>query len=586
MIRLRRVKRSGIPSRPIRTEALLAIASSLPVVSVIWTAIVFVGGNNGPGRYSWWNSGSLLTRQLHEAQPKHNGGLMSFLSGWVHTYVVLVILTGLAGCAALPQPKTATKTPIPSGEVGHLDERPVVQSAPTSTPVAPLPKSGSTVHQPIVTPVAFSTEQQLEELPAALPLTPQPVHSKDHDVLDLTYYINQVLERNRSLQAMVAAWRSAAQRYPQAVSLDDPIFQSMTAPGSWNSNNVTPAYAFSGSQKFPWMGKRSLRGEVASAEATAASFDVADLRLQLTQAAQLAYLDYFLVHRQLEIIETNLQRLEEFREAARRRYEANLAMQQDVLQAEVELAEAQRQQIELRRKLRAAIARINTLLHLPPDLPVPPPPTQISVEREPAPAEILRQAAIEQRPDLRAIAAKLQAESASLGLAYKEFFPDIELVARYDSFWQPISTQGALQAQVGVNMNVPIYLQKRRAAVREAIFKLQQKRAEYEQRVDDIQREVEATHAEVVEMREVVKLYTSRSLVFAQRNVESARADYIAGRSDFLRLVTAQRQLLMLQEKHIEAVAGYVSRLADLERVVGGAVPLEPAREEVPAKVQ
>jgi outer membrane protein TolC len=65
-----------------------------------------------------------------------------------------------------------------------------------------------------------------------------------------------------------------------------------------------------------------------------------------------------------------------------------------------------------------------------------------------------------------------------LALANKEFFPDFELVGRYDSFWQPVATQGDLRAQAGVNMNVPIYLEKRRAAVREAMFKLNQQRAE------------------------------------------------------------------------------------------------------------
>ena len=392
-------------------------------------------------------------------------------------------------------------------------------------------------------------------------------------------YVNEVLARNRSLQSMIAAWQAAAQKYPQAVALDDPMFTAMSAPASWSSDDVNAAYLLGGSQKIPWWGKRSLRGQVAQAEANAASFDVADARLQLTQAAHLAFFDYYLVHRQLELSAANLRSLEEFRDSARRQYEANLVMQQDLLQAEVELAEAERRQIELERMRRTSVARLNTLIHQSPDCPVPPPPAELMIDQTPAPPELLRHVALQQRPDLAALGAKVQANSAAVALAHKEFYPDFEVMGRYDRFWQPTSTQGDLQGQFGVNMNVPIYLEKRRAAAREAMYKLRQQRAEYDQRVDDVNQEVEAAYAQVVEMRAVVELYAGRTLPAAERNVTSARNDYVANRGDFLRLISAQRQLLMLQEKHQEAIAGYLSRLAELERVVGGSIPME----QVPA---
>jgi outer membrane protein TolC len=114
------------------------------------------------------------------------------------------------------------------------------------------------------------------------------------------------------------------------------------------------------------------------------------------------------------------------------------------------------------------------------------------------------------------------------------------------------------------------------------MFKLRQQRAEYDQRIDDVNQEVEAACAQVAEMRAIVELYVNRTLPAAERNVASARNDYVANRGDFLRLISAQRQLLMLQEKHQEAIAGYLSRLAELERVVGGRLPQEPSPEPIP----
>ncbi len=495
---------------------------------------------------------------------------MSCRTGWACAPTVILAVLLTVGCATRRSNETIASAPMSSRAAA------TTVAADSDVHIAPHAQVGSPAEsapREAVSPVSFQAPTTAESIPVELPAAEAIATASES--LDLASYVNEVLTRNRSLQAMISAWRAAAQKYPQAVALDDPMFTAMTAPGSWSSNDVTPAYLLGASQKIPWWGKRSLRGQVVQAEANAASLDVADARLQLTQAAQLAFFDYYLVHRQLELNYANFRKLEELQTSARRQYEANLVMQQDVLQAEVELAEAARRQIELERIRRTAVARLNTLVHRPPDCPVPPPPKNLAVVGTPAPSELLRHIAIQQRPDLGASRSKLQADSASLALSYKEFYPDFEIMGRFDRFWQPTSTQGDLQGQVGVNMNVPIYLEKRRAAAREAMFELSKQRSEYEQRVDDVNQEVEAAYAQVVEMAEIVRLYTERTLPAARQNVASAQSDYVANRGDFLRLVSAQRQQLMLQEKHEEAVAGYLSRLAELERVIGGPAPME-----------
>ena len=97
----------------------------------------------------------------------------------------------------------------------------------------------------------------------------------------------EVLRRNPSLEAAQAAWNAAAERYPQVVALEDPLFQSMLAPGSFRSSSSVQASYFVGiAQKVPWAGKRALRGQIAQAEANAASLDSQDVRLRLTEATR------------------------------------------------------------------------------------------------------------------------------------------------------------------------------------------------------------------------------------------------------------------------------------------------------------
>jgi hypothetical protein len=76
------------------------------------------------------------------------------------------------------------------------------------------------------------------------------------DVLSREWLQAEVEARNPSLEAMMAAWQAAAQRYPQQIALDDPMLMGMLAPQSAASNTTETAYAFQLNQKLPWFGKR------------------------------------------------------------------------------------------------------------------------------------------------------------------------------------------------------------------------------------------------------------------------------------------------------------------------------------------
>jgi outer membrane protein, heavy metal efflux system len=395
--------------------------------------------------------------------------------------------------------------------------------------------------------------------------------------LSLTDLMREVEARNPSLQAMVFAWQAAAQRYPQAVSLDDPMFMTMMAPASFNSNQVQSAYILQGSQKLPWFGKRDLRGQAAEFGASAAFHDVNDTRLQVAQVTQVAFYDYYVVTRERELIEQNFEVMKEFRDSAQIKYENNQVTQQDVLQADVELTDIERRRIEIERMRRVSLARLNTLLRRAPTAHLPPPPRSLSIDRQPPTIDDLQLMAAVQRPDLSALAARVRAEEAAVNLALKQYYPDADVFGRYDSFWQPAATQSDLRAQVGVNMNVPIYRHRLQAAVCEAQFRLSQRRAEYQQRQLDIQYEVQSAYEQVEESRLTAELYAEKYLPLSEQNLEVARSNYDVGKINFLTLAQAQRQLIAVREKHQQTLADYHRRMAELQRAVGGSLEPSPS---------
>lgn len=478
-----------------------------------------------------------------------------------------LLTAGLAlapvGCTSVARHSETAQATVSPPDINAAAER-VPAAAPGASRIARSP----------ITAVTYEEPNPASDTPLLAGIADDPFAGQSELALD--QLVTEVHRRNPTLQASLAAWASAAERYPQVVALDDPMLQSMLAPGTFpNSSNVQSSYYVGIAQRIPWWGKRALRGQVAQAQTHAAAFDTQEVQLRLTEVTRVAYFDYYLVVRELELNDANTSAVREFRQSANTKYESNLVTQQDVLQAEVELAKLESRRIELDQTERVTIARINTLLHRIPDFPLPRPPAILATIDVIPSARQLREVALQQRPDLAAQVARIQAEQASLALACKEFYPDFEFMGRYDQFWTDVEQR----PQVGMNVNVPLNLSRRNAAVREATFRLSKLQAEYEQQVDNILHDVQAGLARLDGSRQKVALYTDRILPAARANVESANSGYVAGTVDFVRLIEAQRELIELQEKHQEAITECHRRRAELERVVGASILQDGSHE-------
>jgi len=388
--------------------------------------------------------------------------------------------------------------------------------------------------------------------------------------LSIELLIDQVLARNPSLAQMTAAWQAASARYPQVTSLEDPMLGTMVAPVSIGSNNVEFGYRVEVSQKLPFPGKLDLRGQTALAEVNAAGHDVDDMRLQLIESAKNGFYDYFLVHRALVVNEESLRLLKEFRRIAQVRYEdVKTAAEQDMFQADVEIGRQRQRGLILERMRKVTAARLNTLMHLPAESALPPPPEKVSLPDGLPPVDSLRSQAVAQRPDLRALADRVRAEQASLGLARQEFYPDFEATAAYDTIMGNGPTRD-LAPQLGIRLNLPVRKVRRYGAVAEAQARVAQRQAELNRQTDQVNFQVQEAYEQVRESEKTVRLYEKTILPAARKNTEAARSAYESGKIPFLSLVEAQRNLVELQDRSYEAVADYFRRRATLERAIGG----------------
>lgn len=490
--------------------------------------------------------------------PQWSGIVATWLRGRRAAERAVLLAALSSGCTSLP-PRELAIVPV---------EKPPAEKSPKSAAVDDK-KSNSGIVQ-----VSFCEACTSDEMAVGKPLSTSPFAGAQE--LSVESLVDQVLARSPSLTEMAAAWEAATARYPQMTSLDDPMLGASLAPGSFGSHAVSVAYRVEASQKLPFPGKLRLRGDAANAEASAASHDLDDMRLQLIESAKDAFYEYYMIVRAIEVNADSVRLLKEFRDNAQNRYKTGLVSQQDVLQADVEIGSQQERQLSLERMRTVVIARINTLMHLPARSPLPPPPPKISTPSLLPAVDGLLVSAHERRPDLKALSDRISADQASLELAVREFKPDFEVMAAYDTWWQ--SPQEDLRSMIGMKMNAPIRKKRRYAAIAEARAKLAQRSAELTRLTDQLNFQVEQAYAQVVESEKAVRLYETAILASAQENIKSAQSAYVTGKIPFLSLIEAERSLIDLRDRYYEVLSDYYRRRALLERVIGG--PFDEIRWE------
>jgi outer membrane protein, heavy metal efflux system len=467
---------------------------------------------------------------------------------------LLVLCTFPLACAA---PAKALPHPVPSVRSIPAAETNTIQQTAYHEP------TDSAEREPTLPAPTAVASPQTDDPPQAAPFT--GVNELSVDAL-----IEQVLARNPSLPEMVAAWQAAAARYPQVTSLDDPLFGTNLSPAGFS--RVGNGYRLEIFQRYQWPGKLKLRGEVARAEANAAGRDVDNVRQQLIESARDAFYDYYLTYRALEVNAEALRLVRDVRVRTEDRYKRGLVLQQDLLQADVEIGRLREREILLQRQRQVAIARIDTLLHLPPTLPLPPPPKVLPVEGElPDPQTLLAQA-LSQRLDLLKLADQIKAAQAAVKLSYKEYYPDFDAMAAYDAFWDnPLQ-----RPQVAMRVNLPVRLAKRRGAVAEAEARLAELKAQYARQIDQTGFEVQQAYEQWRESLRTIHLFDKEVLPAARKNVDAAKSNYAAGRIPFLTLIEAQRSVVSLQDRYYEATADFFRRRTALQRSLTGTPATTP----------
>lgn len=384
-------------------------------------------------------------------------------------------------------------------------------------------------------------------------------------VLERRALIEAVLARNPDIDAARAAWRRSLARIPQESAFDDPMVSYSIAPLSIASD-APFGQRIEIEQKLPITSRRSLAAEVALAEADAARDNTEAVRLRLAAMASTLFDDYYVAERALEVDAHHRGLLEQMRASAEAQYTAGRASQQDPLQADVELAMIDREKLMHETERKVVVAQINGLLHRDPGATLPSPPKQLLAPASAALDErALLEIALRERPELRGQDARIRRGVAARKLADRAAWPDVGVMASYDSMWDMPEHRW----MVGLSVEVPLARGRRDAARDEAEADTDEAKFMRERMADEIRVEVRTAIERVAEARAALALYEKRMLPAARAQVDAARTGFIADQNEFQSVITAERSLRHVTLDIERARADVHRRLAELDRAIG-----------------
>ncbi len=388
-------------------------------------------------------------------------------------------------------------------------------------------------------------------------------------IASLSDLTRELVENNPGIKAARYRFEAATKRPSQVATLPEPKvnYTNFGVGHPFSGLNVSD-FAYHGlgvSQEVPFPGKLSLAGEEAKKEAESERQMYRAAVLDTISKLKVAYYEWFVQAKALDITRRNRELMERFERIARARYSVGKGIQQNVLKAQVELS-GLAQQLEIFGQRRAsAEAQINSLLNRAPNTPLGDPPDlkQSPFDMELSALLVLIQ---ENSPQLRSRQSLVDTRAVGINRARKEYLPDFN----FDFRWEKTGSRFPDYYMATAEVKIPLYFwRKQRYGVEEAVSRLHEAREDYRETRQELVFTANDQYLLAKTSERVLALYEAGVIPQSSLSLESAMAGYEVGSVDFLTLINNLQTLLNFQMQYYEELAKHEQALARLEPLVG-----------------
>jgi multidrug efflux system outer membrane protein len=314
--------------------------------------------------------------------------------------------------------------------------------------------------------------------------------------------------------------------------------------------------------------------EAATADLKAAVEDRRDVLVTLVGDVGNNYISLRGLQKQIAIAQDNLKAQQHSAEITEKRYKAGFVGALDVANAKAQVATTQATIPVFEASARAAIYSLGVLLGREPavlekdlsrEAPIPPVPPEIPVG---LPSDLLRR-----RPDIRRAEAQVHAATARIGVATADLFPKFNLAGSFGLSASDVTRIDRWTSNYwswGPSVTWPIFAGGRiywNIKVQNALQ--EQALLTYEKTVLTALKDVETALVAYSKEQEHRKALTE-AVANNRRAVDLAMTLYVAGRSDFLNVLIAQRSLFATEDALAQSTRTVDTNLIALYKALGG----------------
>ena len=363
----------------------------------------------------------------------------------------------------------------------------------------------------------------------------QPIRASLPDP-QLDALVAEALQKAPEAVSAQASVEAAQRRVVPARTLPDPFLST-----TYQNDGRTPSLgsqegSFLGvmaSQALPWPGKLRLAGEVAGSEAREIERGtLGRTDLMLEARVRNAWYDVVLARAVDRILDDRRTAAAQIEGSVRERYAAGLAVQQDVLRAQVELARLDEQKATQAATIASREAELRRLVDHDVN-----PPDRLPEEAAVPPLGDLIATAAARSPELAAAKQGIETGNLRVALAKKNFYPDFTVNA--GSMYRGNFAMGPMW-QAGVGISVPLWIERRQQnQLAEAEAVVRGRTADADAIARELELRTRERAAQLDAALRIAALYRDKILPLDDASLESALASYQAGKVPFITVLDA-----------------------------------------------
>jgi cobalt-zinc-cadmium efflux system outer membrane protein len=390
----------------------------------------------------------------------------------------------------------------------------------------------------------------------------------------LAKLIAEGLENNQEIRSLESQVASLKEEISFAGALDDPrvgigLANLPTDTFSFNQEPMTQKQIFV-AQKFPWFGKLDLRSQRVALMAISKAAVLKTRRLELARQIANAYYQLGFTATSLNINDRLIVMVKQLLRVAETRYGTGKGLQQDVLQAQVELSKLLDDDITLRRKKRTLEDQLNGYLNREEFSPIKAP-ENLPYMNLKLNIKDLQIRVLKTNPTLEVRQAEIDKAGVEIELARKDYWPDMDFKVGYGQREEDLNGRNLPDfVSASVMINLPLW-QNSRQDKKLAATKQSHEAAlrSYRNLVLSLPHKVDALVDDIQNIQKNYHLIADALIVQAEQWARSSLSAYETGNVEFNTMINAQIRLLRFELQAQNYLFNLYKKRADLEEVLG-----------------